>query len=293
MRTSVGVYAVYGLVPMLWSGSFIAIERAVGHLAPMTAAWLRVTLALPALIAVARWRGQSLRVPREVLGKVLLTGFFALGLPFSLLFVGERTTSPGIAGVLNGTVPLWVFVLGVTVFRKTGATSLRQLPAVAMGFLGVGLVFWSRLQGAEAAGVMLITAMAIAYAVSAHLNRALFSMPQKIGRMANLVVQHVSGWVYLTAAMLWVDGIPNLSSISEPEAWMAIGYLGLVSTALAFSLFYFLIDRLGAVRASTVNYLIPPFAVLWDFLLNGRTLGVNELAGAATVLAAVVWVQKA
>src|SRR5258706_10259649 len=99
---------------------------------------LRVGLALVILTAIFKFEGRSLRVPSRLRWRMWLTGIFSQGLPFSLLFWGERRISAGLAGVLNGPVPplavligLFLIPVGTFFSRKAGGNLFAPLPPPA------------------------------------------------------------------------------------------------------------------------------------------------------------------
>ncbi len=290
-------WSAFLLVATLWSGSFVAIERAIQIFPPTFSAFLRITVALPILAAFCLWKGQKLSVPRALRLRVWTTGLFALGLPFSLLFFGERYTSPGVAGLLNGTVTLWTYLLGYFFSRGNESFTKIRTFGIGLGLLGIALVYGPRMGGAEITGVVAITGMAVCYAIGLLLNRTL-TRPgtQPLDRMSNLVQQHLAAWVYLALLTLALGQFPSVDSIlhhpGSKTAWFAIAYMGLGSTALAFMLFYFLIENWGAVRSSTIAYLVPALSFVWDYVFNGRTPSQDSLIGCALILVAIVFIQK-
>lgn len=290
------------LTPALWGGSFIAIEAAVKVIPSTLAAALRVLIASLCIAALAWAKREPFLLPPHVRWRVWINGLFAMGIPFAFLFWGGKYVPPGLGGVINGTVPLWTFLLGFLFIRDLDRFTFRKLIGVFLGLAGVMSVFWSRLapgehgQDLQVLGVLSIVAMAICYAIGVLINRTIIAKSLKHGatlpRFTNLLHQHLASALFL-GALLVMTGTP-LDSIFHMNSttWGAVLYLACFSTALAFIMFFYLIEKLGPVRASTLTYLMPAFALFYDFLLNHRVPSASALGGAGLILAAVTLVQK-
>src|ERR1700751_2757272 len=107
-RKSVDV-VLFILLAAFWGGSFVAIKFAVQVFPSTFSAMLRVGLALAVLFALFRYQRREFSVPSPARNNRWLAALFARGLPFALLFWGEKRIAPGLAGIINGTVPIWTF----------------------------------------------------------------------------------------------------------------------------------------------------------------------------------------
>lgn len=276
------------LVACLWSGSFIAIQPLVRIVPPVTAGALRIAVALAFLSVALPCLKVPFAVPAAARRRVWLTGFFAFGLPFAFLFWGEKTVSPGLAGMLNGTVPLWVFILGSIFTPGAEPATARKVGGLSLGFLGISLIFLPKVlratEGFSPWGAAALAGMAMSYAVGVLLNRSTFREHPGLHPFANLFQQLVSALLTLLAISLPIEGLPRPG---EWRPWSTvIGaelYLGCVSTSIAFMFFYRLIRAWGAVRASTVTYVVPSMTLILDALLNGALPGPFDVAGVIAV----------
>lgn len=283
------------LLAAFWGGSFVAIKLVVTVLPPVFGAALRVAVALGALGAWFRWEGRRVDVPGEIRRRMWLAGLFAQGFPFALLFWGEKRIAPGLAGILNGTVPLWTFLLG----RAAGSTepfTPRRAAGLALGFAGIAVICAPLTSFAgrpgELAGAGAVLLMAACYAVGSLLTRRLLSGAADFH--ANLLHQHCASAVFLLALSALLEPWPAPAALlASGRAIPSILYLGVCSTAIAFLIYFHLIRSWGAVRASAVTYVAPVFAVFWDYVFFGNALGGWELAGVAAILSGVVLLQRA
>ena len=101
------------LLFLIWGCSFVAIKFALMGFPPFLAAALRMLVSIGGLSLFYLLLGKKFRVPREMIVRVWVAGLFMIGFPFALLFWGEQYISAGLAGIINGTVPVWIFIFGL------------------------------------------------------------------------------------------------------------------------------------------------------------------------------------
>lgn len=282
---------LFGLLALFWGGSFIAIKFVVAELPPLTGASMRVLVGLAALYLLLKAWGKKTAVPLRARARLWLTGLFSQGFPFALLFWGERHVSAGLAGLINGTVPLWTFLLGAALGREPAARSPRAWAGVGLGLAGTILIFAPVLSysgsAAELWGAGACLAMAVCYAVGSLLARTMLVGEKSVDLYAGALHQQVAATVFLGLLSVLVSG-PEPRPNASPAALGAVLYLGVCSTAVAFLIFFRLIRDWGSLRASAVTYVMPVVALALDRLFFGRWPRPAEAAGAAVVLSGVL-----
>lgn len=286
-------FIYFVLVACFWSGSFVAIEPLVAAMPPLLAGCLRIAVAVIFMATLLPIMKVPYSLPKAARLQVYGTGLVAFSIPFALLFWGERSVSPGVAGVLNGTVPIWVFVLGALLTPGVEPITKDKVIGILLGFGGVVAIFAPKALAAEhdpsLFGVLAVTGMAISYAFSVLLNRNSFAKFKTLNPITNLFHQLISGAVCLFIIAVLFEGWP------QPSHWgshltilFSLLYLGCVSTCIAFILFYRLIQSWGSVRAATVTYVMPAFSLILDLLINGRLPTLNEMLGVFGITAGVL-----
>jgi drug/metabolite transporter (DMT)-like permease len=220
-----------------------------------------------------------------------LAGLFAQGFPFALLFWGEKRVSPGLAGIINGTVPIWAFLLGLLGGGET--FTRRKSAGLLLGFAGIAVICSPLLSfggtRGEIAGTAAVFLMAICYGVGTLMTRSLLSGPAKADFRANAFHQNCASVVFLVVASYFAEPWPSAQAVfSSPVAIISILYLGVLSTALAFLIYFHLIREWGAVRASAVTYVAPIVAVFWDYVFFRNVPDRFEIVGVLAVLSGVV-----
>jgi drug/metabolite transporter (DMT)-like permease len=283
---------LFALLAALWGGSFVAIKFAVLVFPSTFSAMLRVGLALAVLAALFLYQRRDLRVGFPTLRRMWLAGLFAQGLPFALLFWGEKRISPGLAGIINGTVPIFAFVFGLLLPNGESFTK-RKTAGLLLGFGGIAIICSPLLTfggtRGELAGTAAVFLMAVCYAIGSLMTRSLLSGSAKADFRANAFHQNCASLAFLFVAALIAEPWPSARlMISSPAAVASIVYLGVFSTALAFLIYFHLIREWGAVRASAVTYVAPIIAVFWDYVFFRNVPDRFEIIGVLLVLSGVV-----
>ncbi|WP_236686454.1 DMT family transporter [Chromobacterium subtsugae] len=269
------------LLAAIWGASFLFMRIAAPMFGPLALIALRVGLAACALLPLMAWRGQ-LAVWRAHWPDIALTGIFLTAFPFCLIAWAQLSLPAGMASVLNATTPLmtalWAWPLAGEKLTPP------RLAGLALGLAGVLVLLRGRGAGFDAAGPWPVLAMLGATAsygwAGQMVRRRLPGLPPLATAGGGLA----SGALLMLplAAWAWPAGpIPA-------RAWLALLALAWLCTALAYLIFYRLIARLGATRASGVTYLVPVFGVLWGVLFLGEALSPAMLLAAALILGGVL-----
>ncbi|MBI5595639.1 MAG: EamA family transporter [Elusimicrobia bacterium] len=282
---------LFGLLALFWGGSFIAIKFVVAELPPLTGASMRVLVGLAALFLLLKAWGKKTAVPLRARTGLWLTGLFSQAFPFALLFWGERHISAGLAGLINGTVPLWTFLMGAALGREPAARSPRAWAGIGLGLTGTILIFAPVLTYSgsrmEVWGAAACLGMAVCYAVGSLLARTMLVGEKAVDVYAGALHQQVAATVFLGLLSVFASG-GEPRPYASPAALGAVLYLGVCSTAVAFLIFFRLIRDWGSLRASAVTYVMPVVALVLDRLFFGRWPRPAEAAGAAVVLSGVL-----
>jgi len=288
-------YVLFLLLGLFWSASFIFIKITVLVLPPILSALLRVVVAqitFSLFFVVMRHR---LQVPFASIWRLWIIGIFLQGIPFLLLFIGECYVAPALASIINGTVAIWVLCFSILIFRDYSQVTLPKLSGLALGVLGVLFIFIPMVQAGthtKAIGVLAITGMAMSYGIGALLNQHFCKCKYKVGIQASLWHQHWGSLMFLLTATLLFEPHINLGPLfHNPHVLLALLYLGVCSTAVAWFIYCYLIENWGAVRASSVLYIVPILTIIWDILFLHLVPTLNEIYGIIIILLGVALIQ--
>ncbi len=289
-------YLLFLLLAIFWSGSFVAIKAMVLWIPPLLSAMFRIGIALLFLIGLLIFLRKPVHAPFSLRWRLWVTGLFSQGIPFSLLFWGEKHIAPGLAGILNGTVPLWAFMLGLF-SPKTRDISPLKCVGLIMGLIGTAVIFGPMLdtQGLQpdVLGLIAILLMAISYAIGSLLAQHLLrDTTFKLDVYTNIYHQHWASFIFVLLLTLFFESWPS-STIFTQHPIIAISalYLGIFSTALGWLIYLYLIREWDAVRASAVMYLVPIMALFWDFLFFHRIPQWTEGFGILIILGSIIFLQ--
>ncbi|EQC45452.1 DMT family transporter [Bacteriovorax sp. Seq25_V] len=283
-------YLYFALLALFWGGSFVAIKNLIGEIPSFTSAFYRVLFSV-LFLSIIYIKKLNIDFKNDLAKKEILNsaiaGLCSIGIPFAFLFWGELHTSPSLAAIINGTVPLWTMIIGILFFNGAKEVTRLKLVGLVLGITGIVIIFFPKIKFSgsdlEIYGLISIMFMAIFYAIGINLNKTLLSGHKYILGSRNTIIQQLSSLVLLFVLTLAIDGVPEVSKIMNLSASGSIIYLSLFSTCFAFIIFYKLIEHFGAVKASTVTFFVPAVALILDGIIYNRSLELYESTGAATI----------
>jgi drug/metabolite transporter (DMT)-like permease len=272
------------LLSVLWGGSFYFAKIAVAEIPPLTLALGRVGIAAAALAIVARLL--AVPFPRDPAVWRQLTVMAALNnaLPFTLIFWGQIHISVGLASILNATSPLFG-VLVAHAFTHDDRLTAGRIVGLIAGFAGVVLLIGPGLLselGTDVLAELACLAAACSYAFGAVLARRLRGVPPVMVATGQLTMSTV----LLLPFVLLFDK-PSALLTASNAALAALVAIALLSSALAYLIYFRLIARAGATNALLVTFLIPVSAILMGIVLLDESLSARQLAGMIAIFIGV------
>ena len=265
----------------IWGASFLFMRVAANDFGP--APLVEVRLALGALVLLPFLWAARAQFPLRLWPKLALIGAINSAVPFLLFAWAAQRAPAGIGAIANAMTVLFTALVGFVFFGERIGT--RRAVALLAGFAGVVV-----LASGKAAG-MSVGAAALAGATAALL----------YGLGINLVRRHLTGLppaavaaaTLGSAALLTLPlAIARWPAMPIPlSSWLSAGMLGVLCTGAAFVMYYRLIARIGASRASTVTYLVPLFGVAWAWWLLGEPLTWTMGLAGALILGSVAFSQ--
>jgi len=269
------------LLGALWGGAFLFIRVAVPTLGPFLLVELRVGLAVAVLVLYALAVGRVPKI-RSRWRSFLVLGFFNSAVPFTLISAAEIYLTASLAAILNSTTVMFTAI--VAAVWMGDALTGRKLFGIVLGIFGVTvLVGWDPLplNGAVLLAVAAMLVASLSYALGATYAKHSFSGIPPVGMAIG----------QLTAATALL--LP-LSVVSVPEqapslavALCVLG-LALLSTVMAYLIYFRLIQNVGPTSTTTVTLLVPVFGLVFGVLLLDEPFGSGTLAGLVIILSSVV-----
>ncbi|GAB3039386.1 DMT family transporter [Natronobiforma cellulositropha] len=268
--------ALFCTLAVLWGLSFPAIAVGLEYLPPLLFAAARYDVAALLLLAYAAVRLEEWVPRRRNDQAAILGGGLFLVAGNGLLFVGQQTVPSGVAAVMNALIPI---VTAVWAFLVLGERlSKRGVVGVLIGFLGIAFVVQpdpTDLLAGGTVGRLLIVGQVASVALGGVLvQRA----APTIGRVP------LTGWSMLVGALalhLASAGIGETATVTAvtPTALAMVGYLGVFSTALAFFIYFSILEEYGAFEAALVAYLVPIVATVVGVVALNESLDALTVVG--------------
>ena len=279
---SLGSWLTLIVLSILWGGSFFFVGVAVDALPLLTIVILRVGLAAIALNVVVIALGQRLPTEPRVWWAFIGMGLLNNMVPFTLIVWGQSYIASGLASILNAATPLFAVVVAHLLTSDERMTA-RRVIGVVLGFVGVVIVIGpSVLSGL---GVNVLAQLAVLGAALSYALAGVFGRRFARWGITPLVAatgQVSASTVLLLPLALWVDR-PWLLSASGIEVWGAIVGLALLSTALAYILYFRILATSGATNILLVTFLIPVSAILLGALILDEKLAASHFVGVGVI----------
>ena len=278
-------WAMLITLSLLWGGSFFFGEVALRDFQPFSIAFARVSIAAAVLICV-HWLGPHVfpRDPR-ILRDLFIMGALNNAVPFSLILWGQTEITGALASILNATMPLFTILLASALTSDERITAPRLL-GMLLGLAGVSVMLGAEALGELGAQVwaqLAILAAAFSYACAAVFGRRFRGLPtltiatgQTIGSSLLMLP------LLLLSAQSWQA--PGLASGSV----FALLGLGVLSTAVAYLLYFRILAGAGATNLSLVTFLVPVGAIGLGWTILGERLTGDQIAGMCLIALGLV-----
>src|SRR6266536_2622560 len=281
-------YAAFAALALIWGGSFLAIKVTVQDMSPTALLLFRSAsgcVALAVIVLALRkplfgpgWRGR-------LIGFAIMAVTNAV-IPWVAIGWGEERISSGLASILNSTTTLWTAVLIYWVV-PTERPSFINYMGVIVGFAGVVVLVYPELAthgiSGDVLGALAVVVASLSYAINALYQRR---------KMRDVSIFEIS-LGQLAASVLFAIPLaaPSLPYVHfHALSLVAVIALGAVGTGFAYTLYYYVMNTLGAVRAAGVTYVVPVTAVFWGALLLHEEVNATVIAGMIVILAGILLV---
>jgi drug/metabolite transporter (DMT)-like permease len=264
------------LLSIVWGGSFFFAKIAVAALPPLTIVLARVAIAAAALHLLVLAIGQRMPGGIALWRDFLLMGLLNNAIPFSLIFWGQKEIASGLASILNATTPLFTVLVAHALTADEKATPAKLI-GVGLGLAGVALMIGLDLMsgfGGHLLSELAVLAAALSYAFAGVFGRRFRGRPPLVVAAGQLTGSSI---LILPLAVLidrpWTLPMPGSGT------WAALIGLALLSTALAYVIFFRILARAGATNLLLVTFLIPVSALLLGVAFLSERVTGHQLLG--------------
>ena len=261
---------------VLWGGSYFFIKVILVELKPFSAVLGRVFIAAIVLNIIVRATGHRMPSSRRMWFSFFVMGFINNLLPFSLIFWGQTQISSSLASILNATTPVWTVLLAHFLTADEKITPSR-ISGVIFGVVGVAVMIGvDVLQGwgSNVIAQLIVVGAAISYACAGIYGKRFKETPAIVtatGQITTTTLMMIP--VAIIFDKPWLLPQPSLNT------WGALLGLVLLSTTLAYIIYFRLLSSAGATNLLLVTFLIPVSAILLGTIILGEHLEIQHIVG--------------
>lgn len=269
----------------MWGASFLCIKIGVTDLSPFTFATLRVMIGSAVLWATILLRRQPW--PRDIRthGNFAFMGLVGITIPFAAIAWGTQYIASGLSSILNATMPLFTFVF--VVILKDERLSWKRLFGLLIGFLGIVVLTWPKLQAgirSELLGQLAIVVASLSYAIAIiYARRHLTHEPPLVTALGQVAMGVLFFLPLSLAEAPW----------QQSFTWRALGaasIVGVLGTGVAYIIYYRLVRDIGPTGTSLVTYIVPLFSIGWGWAILRETLSWHAFAALGLIFIGLIFV---
>lgn len=283
-------YIALAIVSFFWGTTFIASRIGAQHIPGLFISGIRQFVSGSILVAFFLFKGQ--KIPgRDILKKISVQSIFLLCIANGLLTWSVEYISGGLAAIIAALVPLFIALFTVWL-SKCEKITRPMLIGLLIGFVGVFTIFYDYLAQLHSRSFVLGVVLAIISTLSWSFG-TVYSSKQKppIDILFNVGLQMlIAGIVVLTVC--GITGKYVSPAHIDQSAWLALGYLILFGSLLAYSAYVFVISKLPPTQVSIYAYINPIVAVILGWLLLSEKMNINMIVGTLITLSGVYLVNR-
>jgi len=265
----------------------VLLKIAVVQIQPITIACLRSVIGSIILLAIVRVSGFRFPKTGTIYLHFLLIGLFSMALPFCLITWSEKIIASALASILNGTMPLYTLFLSFLFVKEEKIISGKML-GLLVGFIGIFcLVFPSLLSthNVELKGIIAASVAAFSYAIGAIYGRRKMKGQDPLIAPAMQLIG--SSTLLVPICFVFESPFSTLPNVSLLVI-LSILFLSIFGSAIAYILYFRIIEISGVTFLSNVTYLMPIYGVLLGYLILNEKLTIYTYIGALLIVLGVI-----
>jgi drug/metabolite transporter (DMT)-like permease len=278
-------YLLLILLACMWGPSFLLIKIAVVQASPLAVATFRILTGSLILIVILKLRGTPISMNRDLAKKFMISGFFNMSLPYILIASGEQYIESALAGILNGLTPFFA-LLFVAAGNRGEKLGTKKIIGVVLGFAGLCVLLFPHFRDRNIdslTGVLLVTIAAACYGwATVYTKKNLVGLPPLVAPAFQLFM----GGILLIPALL-LFGEPARIAETHASFWLAIGCLSVFGTAMAYFLYFKIIENTEASFVTLVTYIVPIISIALGVLVLGEQITWSSMLGAIIILGSI------
>jgi drug/metabolite transporter (DMT)-like permease len=277
----------YAAIYLFWGASFLGIREVVAVAPPFFAAGFRFLCAGAILYAYSCWKGIPQPGKRQLLSTAVM-GLVMFAVDYGCLFWAEKEVPSGLAAVIAATIPVWV-LLAEWLVAGSQRPNAKSLAGILLGIAGVVLLMIpAGLHSSRFSTSALVLLVGCLFWAGGTVASRHLSLPRQLSMSSGLQMTWGGGFLFLLSAVTGELGtLPALSHQWNWQLGLAMGYLIVFASIIAFSAYVWLIAREPTTRVASYAYVNPLIALFLGSLLAHERPTSVQYGGAALVLAGV------
>jgi drug/metabolite transporter (DMT)-like permease len=277
-------WLLFGCISLFWGSSYLFIKLGIETLSPFTLIACRLFFGAAVLAVALRLARVTLPRDRATYGKLVVMALFNIVIPFSLITWGERYIDSSVAAILQATTPRFTIIIASLALSEEAMT-LNRLVGLVIGFGGVVILLGRALGGGG--GDQIVGEVAIAISSLSYAAGNVFVRLRMRGLHPTIPAFFQVGIAFVIVAVLAVAFESPVHLPADAQALVAVVWLGVFGSALAYLIYFRLVHVLGPTRLSLTTYVMPIVAIALGIAVRGERLDIREIIGTGVILGGV------
>lgn len=289
-KLTVNNYFLLIILSAIWGSAFFAIKIGLESFSPITVASLRLSIASLFLLFFFYIQKKKILFTGQIIYLLIIIGIIGNFIPFFLISWAEQHIPSSTAGMLMAIGPIITLVMS-HFLTKSDKFTIIKFVSISIGFIGVLFIFSSNSFGnlveynfIDLIAKFLVIIAAFGYMLS---NIIAYEKLNQLDSFSITTFATTFGAIFSIPFFLIDISFNNYNYTFNYNSILAVIYLGIFPTAIAFQFRYYITKTSGPVFLSYVAYLIPAFALIWGYILLSEKIGLNSLIGILLILIGV------
>ena len=283
-------FLTFAFLCTVWGTTWVAIKISLEGLPPFGGAALRFTIALVLLFLYAKLNKISLKMNRKIFVVVAFSAFLMYPIDYGLIYWGEQYLSAGVTAIFFATFPLFTGIWATFLFRNE-KFHWNKFIGLTLAIVGIAIVFLDQLLITQFEQTVVMGTLAIILGAAGGSMSVVIIKKYLTGVNSVSLSFHqmLQGVIYLMFFSLvaenYSDFHPNLRVI------LAVVYLGLFGSAIAFALYYWLLQKVSAISLSLIIYITPIVAIVVDYFMFDQVIKIRAIIGMIIIFSGIAFVE--
>ena len=289
-KLTVNNYFLLIILSAIWGSAFFAIKIGLESFSPITVASLRLSIASLFLLFFFYIQKKKIFFTAQIIYLLIIIGIIGNFIPFFLISWAEQHIPSSTAGMLMAIGPIITLVMS-HFLTKSDKFTIIKFVSISVGFIGVLFIFSTNSFGnlveynfIDLIAKFLVIIAAFGYMLS---NIIAYEKLNQLDSFSITTFATTFGAIFSIPFFLIDISFNNYNYTFNYNSILAVIYLGIFPTAIAFQFRYYITKTSGPVFLSYVAYLIPAFALIWGYILLSEKIVLNSLIGILLILIGV------